>query len=261
VRRAESDAAGSDPNSGGKKEDKDSEENQDGGEKLFTESQVNKIVQLRLEKDRLRVDKEVENRLRELGIESAEDAAASREWRRERDDLLARTAREKELLQREIAEIQSRYGEQSRRHEAEKREWRVKYESLLKSAELTQAALKAGADPAIVDMIVTFTEGRVRISNGGFSVVDSDGRPVLDPETGAETTVEKFMRGFLSERPGLVRPASVKGAGTGALGARSGKYTLDEIREIARTDPKRYAELKSEGVVQELYDKHLAEKR
>lgn len=261
MRRAESDAAGSDPNSGGKKEGLDSEENQDGNEKLFTESQVNKIVQLRLEKDRLRVEKEVENRLRELGIESAEDAAASKEWRREREELLERTAREKELLRHEIAEREIMFGEQERQHEAEKREWRVKHETLLKRAELTQAALKAGADPANVDMIVTFTEANVRVADGGFRVVGTDGRPALDPETGAETTVEKFMRGFLSERPGLVRPAPARGAGTGALGARPGKYTLDEIREIARSDPKKYAELKSEGVVQALYEKHLAERK
>jgi hypothetical protein len=261
VRRAESDAAGSDPNSGGRKEGIDSEVNQDGSEKLFTESQVNKIVQQRLEKDRLRVEKEVENRLKELGIESPEDAAASREWRREKEELVARTAREKELLQNELTERESRFGEQSRLHEDEKREWRQKYESLLKRAELTQAALKAGADPANVDMIVTFTEGNVRVTDWGFRVVCNDGKPLLDPETGTETTVEKFMRGFLSERPGLVKPAPAKGAGTGALGARPGKYTLDEIREIARSDPRKYAELKSEGVVQEIYEKHLAEKR
>ncbi len=136
LRCAESDAAGSDPNSGGKKEEIDSEENQDGNEQLFTESQVNKIVQLRLEKDRLRVEKEVESRLRELGIESAEDAAASKEWRHERDELLERTAREKELLQHEIAERESGFGERERQHEAEKREWRAKHETLLKRAEL-----------------------------------------------------------------------------------------------------------------------------
>ena len=121
MRCAESDAAGSDPNSGGKKEEIDSEENQDGNEKLFTETQVNKIVQLRLEKDRIRVDKEVENRLRELGIESVEDAAASRDWRRERDELLERTARDKELLRHEITERETMFGEHERQHEAEKR--------------------------------------------------------------------------------------------------------------------------------------------
>lgn len=147
VRRAESDAAGSDPNSGGKKEGTDSEENPDGNEKLFTESQVNKIVQQRLEKDRLRVDKEVENKLKELGIESAEAAAASREWRREKEELIARTARERELLQNEIAERESRFGEQARIQENERKEWRQKYESLLKRAELTQTALKAGPIP------------------------------------------------------------------------------------------------------------------
>ncbi|HKQ32503.1 MAG TPA: hypothetical protein VJV40_04805, partial [Thermodesulfobacteriota bacterium] len=185
----------------------------------------------------------------------------SREWRREKEELAARTARERELLQSEIAERESRFGEQSRKHEDEKREWRQKYESLLKRAELTQTALKAGADPANVDMIVSFTEQNLRVTDGGFRIVDSDGRPALDPETGTETTLEKFMRGFLSERPGLVRPTSARGAGTGALGARPGKYTLDEIREIARSDPRKYAELKSEGVVQEIYEKHLAERK
>lgn len=272
VLRAESDASGSDPNSGGIKEESESGENParqgdavaspDGNEKLFTESQVNKIVQVRLERERAKIEKEVESRLKELGIESAEDAIASKDWRREKEEFLEKAARENDRLQHEFAERESRFSEQSRQREAEKREWRMKYESLLKRAELTQAALKAGADPANVDMIVTFTEGSVRLTDGGgFSVVETDGRPMLDPETGTEATVEKFMRGFLSERPGLVRPAPARGAGTGALGARPGKYTLDEIREIARTDPKKYAELKSEGVVQALYEKHLAEKR
>jgi len=80
------------------------------------------------------MDKEIEYRLKELGIESPEDAAASREWRSEREELLERTAREQELLQKEMAESESRLGERASAHEVDKREWRLKYYLLIKCA-------------------------------------------------------------------------------------------------------------------------------
>lgn len=68
-------------------------------------------------------------------------------------------------------------------------------------------------------MIVTSMQGSVRLTDGGgFQVVEPVGCVMLEPETRTEATLEKFMSGFLSERLGLVRPAAVKGAGTGALG-------------------------------------------
>lgn len=94
---------------------------------------------------------------------------------------------------------------------------------------------------------------------GGFQLVEKDGGAALDPETGKEMTVERYMHWFLSERPGLVRPSQARGAGTGTLGGSQGRYSLEEISEIARTDPKRYTELKGEGVVQEVYERHLKE--
>ena len=83
---------------------------------------------------------------------------------------------------------------------------------------------------------------------------------MLDLDTGADMTIEKFMSGFLSERPGLVKASLNKGAGTGALHAKTGKYSLDEIKQIAKADPKKYAELKKEGVVQAVYEHHLSGK-
>ena len=40
-----------------------------------------------------------------------------------------------------------------------------------------------------------------------------------------------FMKNFLSERPGLVKANPARGAGTGALNAKSAKYTIDEIKD------------------------------
>lgn len=80
------------------------------------------------------MDKEVENRLKELGIESPDDAEASREWRREGEELLENTSREQKLLRNEMAERESRLGERTRAHEAEKREWWLKYCLLIKRA-------------------------------------------------------------------------------------------------------------------------------
>ena len=261
VCRSESDTAGTDPNSGGKQEEMESGENPDGSDKLFNESQVNKIVQARLERERAKIDREVEQRLRELGFDDPEDAEASQSWRQEKQEFLENASREKEQLQNELAERESRFEEHLRQHEAEKRSWRGKYESLLIRAELTQAALKAGADPSNIDMIVTFTDGSVKLSDDGeFHVVEKGGSLMLDPETGTEISLGKFMRNFLSGRPGLVKSAPARGAGTGSLGSKPGRYTLDEIREIARADPKKYAELKNEGVVQAIYEKHLSER-
>lgn len=261
VCRAQSDTAGTDPNSGGKQEDIESGDRPDGSEKLFTESQVNKIVQARLERERAKIDREVEQRLSELGFDDLKEAEASLSWRQEKKEFLEKASREKEQLNNELTERESRFDEQLRRHEAEKRSWREKYESLLKKAELTQAAIKAGADPSNIDMIVTFTEGSVKLSGDGeFHVVEKDDSLMLDSETGTEISLGKFMRNFLSERPGLVRSAPSKGAGTGSLGSKPGRYTLDEIREIAKSDPKKYAELKNEGVVQAIYERHLAER-
>ena len=122
--------------------------------------------------------------------------------------------------------------------------------------------LRAGAEPENVDMIVTFTEGSVRVAeDGAFKVVNGEGGAVLDPDTGKDISPEKFMKNFLSERPGLVKAAPTRGAGTGAINQKSAKYTIDEIKDIAKADPKKYAELKKEGVVQAIYDRHLLLKR
>lgn len=229
-------------------------------ERVFTEAEPNAELEARVEAERGRLVADIEGRLREAGVDGIDGVSDLVKRLREKEEAAETFAGERIRAAEESAERERRFEHELRRHEDETREWRVKYESLLKRSELTQAALKAGAEPSNVDMIVTFTEGSVKaVDGGGFQVVGKDGSPVLDPETGSGMTVEKYMRGFLSERPGLVRPSQARGAGTGALGGPQGRYTLEEIREIARTDPKRYAELKGEGVVQEVYERHLRE--
>ena len=207
------------------------------------------------------MDKEVEGRLKTLGLENIEDAESIAGWLRERDELKKENALKIQSYESLIEERSRKFDDELRAHETEKKKWRTKYETLRKRAELTQTALKAGADPGNVDMIVTFTEGNLLlIDDGGFKVVEKRGGAMLDPETGAGITLKKFMKNFLLERPGLVKAAPARGAGTGALNAKSAKYTLDEIKEIAKTDPKKYAELKNEGIVQAIYDRHLSDR-
>jgi hypothetical protein len=256
------DGAGTDPNSGGKKEDETSGVEPEGSEKLFTETQVNKIVQARLERERSKVDKEVEGRLKTLGLENLQDAQSFSSLQKELEELKSENSLKISSYESIIQERERKFDEELRAHEADKKNWRLKYETLRKRAELTETALKAGADPGNVDMIVTFTEGSLRVSQeGAFKVVDKGGGAMLDPDTGTEITLEKFMKNFLSERPGLVKAASARGAGTGALTAKSAKYTIDEIKDIAKADPKKYAELKQEGIVQAVYDRHLSLRR
>lgn len=256
------DEAGTDPNSGGKKEDETSGLEPEGSEKLFTEAQVNKIVQTRLERERAKVDKEVEGRLKTLGLENLQDAQSFTNLQKELDSLKSENSLKISSYESIIQERERKFDEELRAHEAEKKSWRSKYEALRRRAELTETALKAGADPGNVDMIVTFTEGSLHVTQeGAFKVVNKGGGVMLDPDTGTEITLEKFMKNFLSERPGLVKATPARGAGTGALNAKSAKYTIDEIKDIAKADPKKYAELKQEGIVQAIYDRHLSLRR
>ena len=234
----------------------DSSEVKEGEEKVFTEAELNAELEARLESERGKL----EDGLRSAGVEGIDGVRELVKRLRDKEEAVEALAVEGARADEEAGERERRFEHELRRHEDETREWRGKYEALLRRSELTQAALKAAAGPSNVDMLVTFTEGSVKsFEGGGFHVVGKDGTPTLDPETGKEMTVERYMRGFLSERPGLVRPSQARGAGTGTLGGSQGRYSLEEIREIARTDPKRYAELKGEGVVQEVYERHLKE--
>lgn len=256
-----SNTTGDDPNSGGKEEDSVPENNLTGQEKMFTESQVNKIVQTRLERERSKIDKELEARIKKLGLDNEDEAQALGKWREERLELLRQSESQKEALEKVIADRDRRFDEELRLHESQKRQWQGKYESYRKKAELTQLALKAGADPENVDMIVTFTEGNIKLyDDGSVKVIETTGSAMIDPETGKEMGVQKFMTNFLSERPGLVKAGPLRGAGTGALNAKVDGYTLDDIKQIAKADPKKYRELKDEGIVQSIYQKHLSQK-
>ncbi len=232
----------------------------DSEEKVFTEAELNAELEARLESERGRIAAEFEDGLRSAGADGIDGVRELVKRLRDKEEAAEALAAEGVRADEEAVECERRFEHELRRHEEETREWRGRYEALLRRSELTQAALKAGADPSNVDMIVTFTEGSVKVAEGGgFQVVGKDGGAALDPETGREMTVERYMHGFLSERPGLVRPSQARGAGTGTLGGQQGRYSLEEIREIARTDPKRYAELKGEGVVQEVYERYLKE--
>lgn len=251
---------GDDPNSGGKEEATLSEENSD-QEKVFTESQVNKIVQTRLERERSKIEREVDARIKELGLDNQNEAQEMGRWRDERDQLLKQSSEQKESLEKAITDRDHRLNEELRHHETQKRQWQSKYESYRKKAELTQLALKAGADPENVDMIVTFTEQSIKLhDDGSVKVISDNGAALIDPETGQEMGVQKFMTNFLSERPGLVKAGRQRGAGTGVLTVKTSGYTIDEIKRIAKADPKKYKELKDEGIVQSIYQKHLAGK-
>ena len=138
------DEAGSDPNSGGKKEVETSGPDSEGNERLFTEQQVNKIVQTRLERERAKVDKEVEGRLKTLGLESAEDAESLTHLQNEIEELKNENSLKIKSFEGIIEERERRFDEELRAHEAEKRTWRTKYETLKKKAELTEIALKSG---------------------------------------------------------------------------------------------------------------------
>jgi len=136
-------------------------------ERVFTEAELNAEIEARVESERLGFTKEFEDRLREAGVDGIDGVSELVKRLREKEEAAETFAGERARAVEEAGECERRFEHELRRHEDETREWRVKYESLLKRSELTQAALKAGAEPSNVDMIVTFTEGSVKAADGG----------------------------------------------------------------------------------------------
>ena len=127
-----------------------------------------------------------------------------------------------------------------------------KYDSYRKKIALTNVALKAGADHSNIDMIVNFIEKDIKdVDDLTFQVVDYDGQPRLDPESGKEITLETFVKGFLDDRPGLLQDSGTSGAGSSG-GSRGSKMNLDQLREIAAEDQTKYAELRADGTAQRI---------
>ena len=153
----------------------------DSEEKVFTEAELNAELETRLESERGRIAAEFEDGLRSVGADGIDGVRELVERLKEKEEAAEALAAEGARADEEAVERERRFEHELRRHEDETREWRGKYEALLKRSELTQAALKAGADPSNVDMIVTFTEGSVKVAEGGgFQVVGKDGGAALD---------------------------------------------------------------------------------
>lgn len=187
-----------------------------------------------------------------LGISGPEEVERLNSLREEAEKAELRKQEEKGQYQKILDDTKRKYEDQIKLMEAEKSGLHDKYVSYKKRVALQDAALKAGADPGNIDMIVNFTERVVNlIDDNTFQVIDHNNEPMLDPDNGGEISIENYMKRFLSDRPGLLKASGIPGAGS-AGGGRPGhvKYTPAEIKHIAETDPAKYAELRKDGTVQ-----------
>ena len=222
-------------------------------EGMLSQTQVNNLLKAerkKHEKKMVHVEKDLMTR---LGIQSEEDIEKLHELRTRLDN------EEKEKLEAKgkFDEILTR---NEKKHQAEKLELEQRlssingeYDSYRKKVALTDMALKANADPGNIDMIVNFIEKDISISDGSFQVVDYDGHPRLDPDTGKEITLEAHIKNFLSQRPNLIKGAGTAGAGSSGSSGAAG-MSMDKLRDLAVSDPAKYAELRADGTVQRVID-------
>ncbi len=219
--------------------------------KNYTDQEFERVVELK-------ADELFRAKLVEMGLEDGNALEEFNKWRGDSKRMAETLEGERGEFEKKIAHMEQEHRAELVKEREDKQSWKQKYEAYKKRAVITEAAMKAGADPENVDMIVSFTEGYIAIGDDESTrITAEDGGPRLDPETGKEMSIAAYMREFLNNRPGLARATESRGAGTGSVKSKNGIYTLEDIKQIAKTDPKRYAELKKEGVVDTLYNRHL----
>ena len=234
-----------------------------GGERTYTQEQLENLIKSRVDRLNKQYETKLKNReqdiLTKYGFESEDDIARLNQVREEMEKAEQRKLEEKGKFDQILTEKEKKYSEMVQKERAEKEAAEIKYQSYRKRDALTNAALKAGADPDSIDIIVTFTERSVKMDGDEkFHVVDVNGEPELDHDTGSEITLDKFMKGFLEKRPNLLKSTGTSGAGTGAS-ARVGKYTMEDIQKIASTDLPKYKELVKDGTVDAVMRKHTGQ--
>lgn len=230
-----------------------------GKSETFTKEQMEQYMNSHLSKarkswERERTDIE-KNLYTKLGISSAEEIE---EINRLRDEAKQAEQRKRE----EKGEYEKILAERDRKHREREQELQNKilqsdnnFLDLAKEINISQAALKAGAEPATLKMLVAFIKPQVKVVDKDTVVpIDSHGEVPLNPETGKEMTLNDFMKSFLAESPNLVKGSGTSGAGSSGTQTKHGKLSLEEVKRIAKTDPARYAELKKDGTIQQVVD-------
>ena len=230
-----------------------------GKSETFTKEQMEQYMNSHLSKarkswERERTDIE-KNLYTKLGISSADEIEEINRLREEAKQSEQRKREEKGEYEKILAERDKKHREREQELQNQKLQSDNNFLDLAKEINISQAALKAGAEPATLDLVVAYTKAHVKVIDKNTVVpIDSHGEVPLNPETGKEMTLNDFMKSFLAERPNLVKGSGTSGAGSSGTQTKHGKLSLEEVKRIAKTDPARYAELKKDGTIQQVVD-------
>lgn len=224
--------------------------------KTFTEEQVNKIVAERLSRDRKSRPDESAIRqkiLADFGLTDEEALRKAKEYLDNQVEIEKREMERKGQYEKALAKIEKDRAEERQNLEKDRDGWRGKYEKYYKNDKLTTAALKAGAEPSSVDLLVRYAENSIRITeDGNLQVIDYKGEVRMDTSDPLrEMTVEGYLKELLTQYPNLAKSSGSPGSGA-KPSIKTGQYTADDIRHFAQTDLKKYKELKDAGIVDQV---------
>lgn len=233
-----------------------------GGAESYTKEQLEAFRDTHLANARRKWEKEKaeieKNLYTKLGISSADEIEEINRLREDAKQAEQRKREEKGEYEKILAEREKKAKEREQQLLDEKTQAENNFFDLVKEINISQAALKAGAEPATLDLVVAYTKGQVKVIDKNTVVpIDNHGEVPLNPETGKEMTLNDFMKSFLAERPNLVKGSGTSGAGSSGTQTKHGKLSLDEIKRIAKSDPARYAELKKDGTVQQVINANV----
>jgi len=238
--------------------DNNTQGNPPGGGETYTKEQMDNYMNSHLAKARKSWERDKENIEKnlytKLGISGPEEIERFSQLREEAEKAEQRKQEEKGQFDKILADKEKKW--QQRESELTKQisEKDSAFDDLVKEIRLTNLLSQMGADPSNLDMIVAFTKGNVKVIDKNTVVpVDSSGEVPLNTDTGKDMTLEDYLKGFLGSRPNLVKPSG--GPGGGSSQPRSYSNTsLEQLKEIASKDPKRYAEMKASGEVQKIIE-------
>lgn len=224
----------------------------------YTKEQMENYMNSHLAKARKSWERDKENIEKnlytKLGISGPDEIERLAQIREEAEKAEQRKQEEKGQFDKILADKEKKWQQAEADLKKQVSDKDSAYIDLVKEIQLTNMALKAGADQSNVDMIVAFTKGNVKVVDKNTIVpVDQNGDIPLNPDTGKDLTLEEYMRSFLSARPGLVKAAGGTGGGTGPV-RRTGEYSIEDIKRIAQTDLPKFKELEKDGTVKRVMD-------
>lgn len=222
---------------------------------VYTKEQLEAFRDTHLANARRKWDKEKaeieKNLYTKLGISSADEIEEINRLREEAKQAEQRKREEKGEYEKILAERDKKHQQEKQEILNQKLQADNNFLDLAKEINLSQAALKAGADPATLDLVIAFTKSQVKVLDKNSVIpVDSHGEVPLNPDTGKEMTLDDFMKSFLADRPNLVKGSGTSGAGSHPGGRANGKLpTLDAIKEAAQSNPEQYKKWRDDGTI------------